>query len=783
MGKKELGNNNLLMRLNKRIGSRNVITAIAATVFVIIFLIGNYICNVISATLSNNYNNLFGAVQLVRLRAFKHPFTTFLFFLLLIIDIIYVVVLSYRIYTSYTDMNIGQKGSERFSTVEEIQQQYIAVPDKEIEFEGYGGIPVARIDNKLYLDNSNTNTIVLGITRSGKGEMFVVPCIDLYSRGSEKASMVIIDMKLELVCRSYEALKNRDYEVLVLNIADPSFGIQFNPLDLIVKYYMEGNKSDAELLCNSFAYSIYSGNGGKSSGDDNAEFFLNNATSALSALIIAHIDDCNKQDLRENAEAAAIFLKRQAAYERLRPEQKAAADTEWNSNIPEIFTKDNLKKFRYIPTTAKFEYSHENLKRVTVPSIVNTFTELARVYTTQLDVYFQKRPAGDRAKAIYASIEVSGDKTKGSIFSQALTKLNIYMYENITKMTARSTFDLESLGFSDKPVALFIGVPFYDRSKDSIVSTLIGQVYQANARRAAGAPGQKCKRKIIFHLDEIGNYPAIKDFKTMISVGLGVNMIFNLFLQAYSQLDSIYGDDAKTIKANCGNQIYIQTSLYETAEEFSKLLGNETITNITRSGKKMELSKNFTEMYEERPLLSPNELMDLRPGENVVKRFMKRTDLKGNKIVPYPIFNSIDRGTGYLFSYEYLLDSFPADRKFSDIPLPIVSDNDVPEFFNYRYVMNKYAYEYMDKILKSGNEELIETITEEQMKEYEYYKYFYRNDVLLKDTTNSKMLLSYAQKNNLNVTEKSCIADYIIAICTSGIAITEKVKIISLFKE
>ena len=220
---------------------------------------------------------------------------------------------------------------------------------------------------------------MLGITRSGKGEMFVVPCIDLYSRGSEKASMVIIDMKLELVCRSYEALKSRGYEVLVLNIADPSVGIQYNPLDLIVKYYMEGNKSDAELLCNSFAYSIYSGNGGKSSGDDNAEFFLNNATSALSALIIAHIDDCNKQDLRENAEAAAIFLKRQESYERLQPEQKAAADTEWNSNIPEIFTKNNLKKFRYIPTTVKFEYSHENIKRVTVASIVNTFTELARV--------------------------------------------------------------------------------------------------------------------------------------------------------------------------------------------------------------------------------------------------------------------------------------------------------------------------------------------------------------------------------------------------------------------
>ena len=100
MGKKELGNNNLLMRLNKRIGSRNVITAIAATVFIIIFLIGNYICNVISATLSSNYNNLFGAAQLVRLRAFRHPFTTFLFFLFLVADVAYVLILTYRIYTS-----------------------------------------------------------------------------------------------------------------------------------------------------------------------------------------------------------------------------------------------------------------------------------------------------------------------------------------------------------------------------------------------------------------------------------------------------------------------------------------------------------------------------------------------------------------------------------------------------------------------------------------------------------------------------------------------------------
>lgn len=39
-------------------------------------------------------------------------------------------------------------------------------------------------------------------------------------------------------------------------------------------------------------------------------------------------------------------------------------------------------------------------------------------------------------------------------------------------------------------------------------------------------------------------------------------------------------------------------------------------------------------------LISPNELMELLPGENVIKRYMKRTDLKGNKVKPKPIFNS-----------------------------------------------------------------------------------------------------------------------------------------------
>lgn len=784
MKKKQLGKNNLLMRVNKKLGSTKVIAIICSIVAILILSVGNYAINIIDSVMLKDYKNLFGAKQLVRCSVISNPSVRLLYIILVVATFVYVCILAYRIYSSYTDMNIGQKGTDRFTTIDEIKEQYKLVPIKDKEFEGYGGIPVARVGNFLAIDDSNTNSCIVGITRSGKGEIEVVPAIDLYSRGSKKASMVILDMKMELICRSYDTLIARGYEVNFLNIQDPETGVQFNPLDLIVKYYMAGEVSDAELLCNSFAYSIYSGNS-KGGGDDNAEFFLSNASSALSAMILAHIDDCNMQDIRDNAKAEIFFIEKQAEYEKLSEEERAEADERWQKQKPSIYTLENLKEFKAIPINATYKKTHENMKKVTVSSVYHTFLELARQYinphTTQLDIYFQKRPQGDRAKDLYGSIEVSGDRTKGSIFSQALTKLNVYMYEKTRALTSASTFDIESLGFGDKPVALFIGVPFYDRSKDSIVSTLIGQIFQANARRAAATKELKCDRRIIFHLDEIGNYPAIKDFKSMITVGLGCEMIFNLFLQAYNQLDSTYGDDAETIKGNCGNHIFIQTSLLKTAEEFSKMLGNETITNITRSGKKLELSKSYTELYEQRELLTANELMLLREGEIVVKRVMKRKDKNMNKVKPYPIFASIEEGTDMKYSYEYLLDTFPQGKGLTDLNLPNIEKENIPEFFNYKYTMNKYAYEYIDSLLRNGTEEEIESLSDNEIAEYEIFKEFYKFDKQLKSIPNGSGIINFAKKNGISdINENMLLGDFVDTLVNSKLDIKVKSEILSL---
>lgn len=138
-----------------------------------------------------------------------------------------------------------------------------------------------------------------------------------------------------------------------------------------------------------------------------------------------------------------------------------------------------------------------------------------------------------------------------------------------------------------------------------------------------------------------------------------------MFFQDFAQIDTSYGEKkATTIKGNMGNQVYIQSSDYNTAKAFSDAIGPETITTLNRMGKKLDLQKSFTEMQEEKMLISPNELMELLPGENVIKRYMKRTDLKGNKVKPKPIFNSEKNGTAFKYAYEYINDKYPMDKVF-----------------------------------------------------------------------------------------------------------------------
>lgn len=660
-----------VMQLERYLSDTRIIMAIIIGIDLFFFLVMNFVINSLIAIpeMFKDLDNPGKYVGLKNVLPNINNIRTYggiyipIFIILLIFLLALDACTAYKMKVAWSEeyFNIGQKGDERWTTDEEIKQQFLEIPDKNESFPGYGGTIVSRMGNKLYIDTSPVNNMIIGITRSGKGEMYVFPSIDVYSRAEKKASLVINDMKLELYKSSKKTLEKRGYKVYLLNFDDPIHSMGFNPLTVIIELAVNGDYENAELLAQAFAFSIFNPD-----EPTNTDRFWNDASSSLlSALILAHLEDCLRMDEIENDKRYRTWKKKRDAYDTLNDDVKKKAI--------ELYEKEKIKKediilnpaLMYLPEDAVYEKKHDNVKKINMYSIINTFTELARVHNpdnpdiTALDIYFSKRPQLDRAKLKYAAIEIAGDKPKSSVFGVMLSRLTTFTYESMAKMTAESSFDLEEIGFGEKPVAVFLGLPDYDTSKHFLATVFIRQVSLVLSKRANRDRSGKCKRLVKFIVDEAGNMPAIEGLETYITMNLGRNISYDFYIQSYSQFEKKYGEGWKTIKGNCGNQIYILTSDGDTAQTFSEDLGNETIVDLQRTGEKLSTHKHFMENTQEKPLLNRNQLMRLNEGECVVKRVMKRKDLNGNRVEPTPIFNSEESGKRFLYRYEYLTDTFP----------------------------------------------------------------------------------------------------------------------------
>lgn len=649
------------MKLIKRLADKKILLSFIIGVFLLVTIFVNLISNSIDAMFlmlaggESKFNILFNLFM----PNFGYPLLYLLAYGIMTLVLIKFI---FNFRASFKDISDGQKGTSRFTTMEEIDEQYKSVDEVEtIEereqggYNGKGGIPIARgykdyivIDGKkvmrevLYIDDSPTNNLIIGTTRSGKGELFVFPTIDLYSRAEEKASLVVNDPKAELYGASKEILEARGYRVEVLNLINPLNSMSYNPLQLVIDAYEKEDYSTAQGLCKTLTHMLYY------KPDTKDPFWQNSAMSLVNALILAVTEKC--------FDDCKIYYKK----------------------IAELENSDKKNKDKLI---SNLEKDIKKIKsKITLYTVANMLSELGSKTdikgNNELDKYFSRLPVESVAKMQYATSNFSKGEARGSIFSVAMSELNIFTMDEIAKLTSKNSIDLKDIGFKsedNRPVALFMTVPDYDTSNHVIASIFVRQLYYVLAKEATFNIPAKCDREVIFLLDEFGNMPAIESMANIITVCLGRNIKFNLIIQGISQLKKLYGDDYKTILGNCSNKFYIFTNEVETAEEFSKLLGDKTITTYSRSGEILDTTKHQTESVDGRKLLTTDELMHLEEGEVVIVRGTKRRDINGKKIRPFPIFNTAEHTLKY--RYEYLGDFFDNTKNLINEEIPTLHRN------------------------------------------------------------------------------------------------------------
>jgi len=137
---------------------------------------------------------------------------------------------------------------------------------------------------KIWFDDDDSNSLIIGATRSGKSRKINLPTIWFLAQSGE--SMVVGDPKGELCLHSKDYLEKMGYKVIVLNFREPLKGNQWNMLDLVNKAVDDGNIPRATELAWDIANTITRQKG---SAPTSEPIWENGEESTIASLILLSV--------------------------------------------------------------------------------------------------------------------------------------------------------------------------------------------------------------------------------------------------------------------------------------------------------------------------------------------------------------------------------------------------------------------------------------------------------------------------------------------------------------
>ena len=185
------------------------------------------------------------------------------------------------------------KGYSRWCSEKEMKKTVKEVDPSEEKAEA-GGSVVINNGKKLWVDDGEAHSLIIGATGSGKTQCVVFPAIKVLAKAGE--SMVLTDPKGELYETTSEMLRNYGYNVIILNFRDPQKGNAWNPMNLPYKLYKEGNSDKAVELLDDLALNILYDE--KNTGDP---FWEKSAADYFSGLALGLFEDATEEQVNLNS--------------------------------------------------------------------------------------------------------------------------------------------------------------------------------------------------------------------------------------------------------------------------------------------------------------------------------------------------------------------------------------------------------------------------------------------------------------------------------------------------
>jgi hypothetical protein len=113
------------------------------------------------------------------------------------------------------------------------------------------------------VDTAPVNTMVLAITRAGKGQTYIEPVLDMWTRERRPNNMVINDPKGELLVKYYVRGTVRGFQIIQFNLINAMKTDIYNPLCLAADAAREGDFTKAALYVENIADVFFPLDGGE----------------------------------------------------------------------------------------------------------------------------------------------------------------------------------------------------------------------------------------------------------------------------------------------------------------------------------------------------------------------------------------------------------------------------------------------------------------------------------------------------------------------------------------
>lgn len=112
-----------------------------------------------------------------------------------------------------------------------------------------------------FYDSRPVNTILIAITRGGKGQTYIEPAFDLWTREKNKWNIFTTDPKGELLAKFYYPATVRGMEVVQFNLMHPHLTNVFNPLINAVQQFRRNDPPKGTSIIDSIIDTLFPENG------------------------------------------------------------------------------------------------------------------------------------------------------------------------------------------------------------------------------------------------------------------------------------------------------------------------------------------------------------------------------------------------------------------------------------------------------------------------------------------------------------------------------------------